>query len=209
VDENDEIEILDDYNTNDNQSSNNNSNNKNKNSKYIMTFLLFFILIISVLFLPQISTFISDFTKKDNSYSDKKITSGILKCSMSKHSKVIDYDYDLEFSFDNNKLLSLSFISTIIGDDVNNKYELEDAKNKCLFVKEEVNDLSGVSISCSLKNGKFVQKQLFVYASFDPDQIKPLYGEASLIYPNFSKDENINDIERIMISSDYECKRYK
>lgn len=208
MNEDEEIELLDDY--NDDTISEDKSNSKEiNNSKYIMVFILFIVLILLVFLFPYISSIVSSFNLNGKSYQEKKITSGTLKCSLNKNSRDFDYQYVGEFEFEDSKLLTLDFTSIIVGDDVNNKDELEKMQEICLLADEHISNLDGVSISCNLKNGKFIQKQLFVYTVIDPIQVKSSYSELSLIYPSFSKGDNIDEVERNMTNSNYNCKRYK
>lgn len=186
-----------------------NINNKNSNGKYIMTIILFIFIFLIVFFLPDISKFFSELEKNKNTESVEKITTGTLKCTLERSDEKFDYEYLSEFEFENNKFLTLDHVTTTTGDETVDRENLQAMYEKCQTLKNSINDLSGVSVTCSLNKGTFIENQVLTYASIDVEQITSAYSEAGGIYPNFKKGDNIDIIESGMKSSGYTCEREK
>ncbi len=183
--------------------------NRNGNFKYIMTFILFIVLLLIVFFLPNISKFFSELRNNNTSNSHEKITTGTLKCTLENSDKKFDYSYLSEFEFENSRLLTLNYVVTTVGDAGVDASELESMNEKCHALKNSVTNVSGVSITCSLNKGTFIESQVLTYASIDVAMITSAYSEAGGIYPNFRKGDSIDSIESGMKSSGYSCKREK
>ncbi|MBE6157486.1 MAG: hypothetical protein E7160_01690 [Firmicutes bacterium] len=198
-----EIELLDDYNEQKPEKEIK-PNNQNNNPKYFMVIIIFGIVLASTIFLPEISNFIKEKTN-NSQLTEEKITSGTLICKLDKSNEKFDYSYLSEFSFENSKLLTFSYTTTTTGD----KKDLYDLKEKCELLKSSTKELSGINIDCNLGKKDFIERQLFTYISIDEKELSAAYSEAGGIYPNFSKNENIDDIERNMNASNYKCSREK
>ena len=100
---------------------------------------------------------------------------------------------------------SLEYKYSIIPKEDNDIKQLQTYNDKCKLLKNVVNNLSGISISCKLEEDKFSEVQLLNYLSIQEDEINSTYLEAGGIYPNFHKDQSIYDVERIMNQSGYKC----
>lgn len=197
--------------TDNSQISRNNDNNSNNsgNSKYIMLILIFVIIIGSVILIPNISNFFNQKKLEDTAISKEKITSGTLKCTLSDTKDKLSYDYTDEFEFVDNKLETFNYVVNVEGDTSVNGTDFQNLKTKCDLLKEKTNLVSGISVTCSLSGSSFVESQVLTYASIDPNQLTSAYAEAGGVYPEFEKDQNIDDIESNMKTAGYTCVRYK
>lgn len=183
------------------------SEDNNSNFKYIMTIILFIFLFVIIFFLPDISKFFSELEKNNSNLTEEKITTGTLKCISERHDENFDYEYLSEFEFENNSLLTLNYITTTTGDESVDREALETMYENCQTLKSNIENLSGVSVTCSLNKGVFIENQLLTYASIEVNEITSAYSEAGGIYPNFEKGDNIDTIESGMKSSGYTCER--
>ena len=181
--------------------SNNNGGGKSRN---ILMIIMFIFILLIVYFLPNISDF---FNKINNKNIDNSLSSGILKCYLDKDSDEFSYKYESEFSFNNNKLNSLKYSYSIIGDKKEDLEKLENFNNKCKVLKNQVKQLNGVDISCSLDSYEFTQLQTINYLTIDVDKVTTAYLEAGGMYPNFEKGQNIDNIEKNMKISGYTCSK--
>lgn len=180
---------------------NNNGGGKFRN---ILMIIMFIFILLVVYFLPNISDFLN---KINNKNIDNSLSSGILKCYLDKDSDEFSYKYESEFSFSNNKLNSLKYSYSIIGDKKEDLEKLEIFNNKCKVLKTQVKKLNGVDISCSLDGYEFTQLQTINYLTIDLEKVTTAYLEAGGMYPNFEKGQNIDSIEKNMKISGYTCSK--
>lgn len=167
-----------------------------------------------ILFLAfgSIIYFLSDITKLINEYKASKapkevITTGVSICTLSKSDVNLDIDITATFSIVNSKLYKLTYTTVTKGDKEEDKQELSKLNEKCLKLKKEAGELSGVSIICNLNNGINNSKQILDYEKLDASKVTSAYTEAGGIYPEFRKNESIDKIESNMTKSGYTCSR--
>lgn len=202
------IEVLEDVSSNANNTSNSSQDNGKYGLKAFFLVVLFGGLLAVVFYLPEISNYIE--TKKYlQTHVEEKITTGTLKCKYEDSTETLDYNYSLDFSFTDSKLNKLSYLLEIKGDANLDEEELNQHKAECEQISINVENLNGISISCSLSNGLYKQKQTLNYASIDVDAAMSAYTEAGGIYPDYENGESIDDIERNMNASGYTCERIK
>ena len=173
--------------------------------KRIMAIILFLGFFAMVYFLPEISNMI---TKYQESKKPKEvITDGVSTCKLSRTSENLDINTIAKFSIINSKLYKLEYITTTIGDKVEDEEELKKLNNSCETLKLVAGELNGVTISCSLNNGTNTTKQKLDFEKVNADEVSTAYLEAGGVYPEFKKNDNIDKIESKMRSSGYECTR--
>ena len=173
--------------------------------KRIMAIILFLGFFAMVYFLPEISNMI---TKYQESKKPKEvITDGVSTCKLSRTSENLDINTIAKFSIINSKLYKLEYITTTIGDKVEDEEELKKLNNSCETLKLAAGELNGVTISCSLNNGTNTTKQKLDFEKVNADEVSTAYLEAGGVYPEFKKNDNIDKIESKMRSSGYECTR--
>ena len=173
--------------------------------KRIMAIILFLGFFAMVYFLPEISNMI---TKYQESKKPKEvITDGVSTCKLSRTSENLDINTIAKFSIINSKLYKLEYITTTIGDKIEDEEELKKLNNSCETLKLAAGELNGVTISCSLNNGTNTTKQKLDFEKVNADEVSTAYLEAGGVYPEFKKNDNIDKIESKMRASGYECTR--
>ena len=173
--------------------------------KRIMAIILFLGFFAMVYFLPEISNMI---TKYQESKKPKEvITDGVSTCKLSRTSENLDISTIAKFSIINSKLYKLEYITTTIGDKVEDEEKLKKLNNSCETLKLAAGELNGVTISCSLNNGTNTTKQKLDFEKVNADEVSTAYLEAGGVYPEFKKNDNIDKIESKMRASGYECTR--
>ena len=173
--------------------------------KRIMAIILFLGFFAMVYFLPEISNMI---TKYQESKKPKEvITDGVSTCKLSRTSENLDINTIAKFSIINSKLYKLEYITTTIGDKIEDEEELKKLNNSCETLKLAAGELNGVTISCSLNNGTNTTKQKLDFEKVNADEVSTAYVEAGGVYPEFKKNDNIDKIESKMRASGYECTR--
>lgn len=162
-----------------------------------------------VIFLPDISAYIETQKYLRNQPPVEEITTGTLECTMEDSSENLDYTYTFSFGFKDKKLTRLKSVSEIRGDVSLDEAELDKLKAECDLLNVIVKDLSGVSVSCKLANGLFTKSQTFNFSSIVVDDAITAYIEAGGQYPNYRNGDDIDSIEKDLLSANYTCKKVK
>lgn len=162
-----------------------------------------------VIFLPDISAYIETQKYLRNQPPVEEITTGTLECTMEDSSENLDYTYTFSFGFTDKKLTRLKSVSEIRGDVSLDEAELDKLKAECDLLNVIVKDLSGVSVSCKLANGLFTKSQTFNFSSIVVDDAITAYIEAGGQYPNYRNGDDIDSIEKDLLSANYTCKKIK
>lgn len=162
-----------------------------------------------VIFLPDISAYIETQKYLRSQPPAEEITTGTLECTMEDSSENLDYTYTFSFGFTDKKLTRLKSVSEIRGDVSLDEVELDKLKAECDLLNVIVKDLSGVSVSCKLANGLFTKSQTFNFSSIVVDDAITAYIEAGGQYPNYRNGDDIDSIEKDLLSANYSCKREK
>lgn len=176
--------------------------------KLFILFLFFALMIGYVVFLPNISSLMSSFKSNKNEL-EEKITTGVLECELSTNTENLDLKYERNFSFTDNKLTSSDFTLTTRGDASLDEATLDDLANKCKTLKEMTSSNEGVSIQCDYTVGKLIQKESFVYSELDEDELSSAYAEIGGTKPEFHDQDDMDQIEKTMNASGYNCLRNK
>ena len=171
--------------------------------------LLFGGLLALIIFLPDIKSYIDTQKYLKTQQVSEKITTGTLECTMDDSSDTLDYSYKFNFGFSENKLTRLKSITEIRGDVSLDEVELDKLKGECDLLESVTTGLSGVSVSCKLENGLFTKSQTFNFSSIVVDDAITAYVEAGGSYPFYRDGDNIDEVERELISTGYSCTRVK
>ena len=193
------------------KSAPNNNNNKQKkesNFKYYMTFIFLALLILMVIFLPDISSFVSNYFASKNQETIPEITTGTLTCVMNTNDDKYDYYYEAKFNFKDSKMYRLTFSTTTKGDQRLDAIELSTMESSCNLLRQQTESLEGIDVSCSLSNGVYKNIQKLNYESIDEEKVTTAYLEAGGTYPNYKYEQDISDIEKEMKASNYTCERH-
>ncbi len=175
--------------------------------KVFFMILFFFVLLGSILFLPEINQFLQSMQEEKPPVVDEtEILDGYLTCNLETSNDTFDLIYALEFSFENKLLKSLNYDVTTRGDKTLDFDSLSLLYNNCKSLSAELNqnDL-GSSISCDMFDGLVTTSESIDYTTLNLDQVNKLYEKYSMQLPNFELNENISDIERNLKSSGYTC----
>lgn len=181
---------------------------KESNLKYYMTFIFFALLIWMVAFLPEISSFVSNYMASKQQESVPAITTGTLTCTMNTNDDKYDYYYEADFNFKDSKMYRLTFSATTKGDQNLDAIELSGMKSSCDLLQQQTANLEGVEVSCSLSNGVYENVQKLDYEDLKSDLVTTAYLEAGGTYPNYEYGQDINEIEKEMKASNYTCERH-
>lgn len=192
--------------TGDKKFNDNNDNNKVGCGQNIFLFLLFGGLFLFILNLDTIRNFVET-RKYLKTQNPTEITTGTLKCKLTESTSDMDYDYSVDFDFRDKQLKRLNYTLEIRGDMSLDEEALNLLYNDCLRIKQYASNLSGISITCNLEGGVLKQKQIFTYDSVNRDEALSAFVEAGGIYPEYRKDQNIDEIEKSMNASRYNCER--
>lgn len=181
---------------------------KESNLKYYMTFIFFALLIWMVAFLPEISSFVSNYMASKQQESVPAITTGTLTCTMNTNDDKYDYYYEADFNFKDSKMYRLTFSATTKGDQNLDAIELSGMLSSCDLLQQQTANLEGVEVSCSLSNGVYENVQKLDYEDLKSDLVTTAYLEAGGTYPNYEYGQDINEIEKEMKASNYTCERH-
>ena len=181
---------------------------KESNLKYYMTFIFFALLIWMVAFLPEISSFVSNYMASKQQEGVPAITTGTLTCTMNTNDDKYDYYYEADFNFKDSKMYRLTFSATTKGDQNLDAIELSGMLSSCDLLQQQTANLEGVEVSCSLSNGVYENVQKLDYEDLKSDLVTTAYLEAGGTYPNYEYGQDINEIEKEMKASNYTCERH-
>lgn len=170
----------------------------------ITTVLLFIFLFLFVYFLGDITEYIN--AKKEEKQISE-VTNGKLTCTSSKASSNLDIKLNAVFTFENKKITNLTYTITSTGDKQKDVSELNKLNNDCKVLEEEVKDLDGIRVICSLNNGVNSVKQIFNYEILDNTKVSSAFAEAGGIYPQFKYKDDIDKVNSKMLTSGYTCEK--
>lgn len=176
--------------------------------KMVMSGIFIIVLLLVVLFLPEINSFILTISNK-SSEEETVITTGTLKCTDDLVDEKYNISYDYEFQFTDSQLGKLTYIETTVGDKIIDADDLNAKLEKCNNLKNMVAGLNGIKVMCSLSDGTFTREQVFDYGILDVSSVTTAYMEAGGEYPGeFSNEANIDSIEKNMKAAGRMCERY-
>lgn len=182
---------------------------KDSNLKYYMTFIFLALLIWMVAFLPEISSFVSEFFDNRKQEEIPQITTGTLTCTMNTNDDKYDYYYKAIFDFEDSKMYRLTYSATTKGDQHLDAVELAAMKSSCDLLQQQTANSKGIDVSCSLSNGVYENVQKLDYGTLDVKDVTTAYLEAGGTYPNYKFEQNIDEIEKEMKASNYTCERQR
>lgn len=172
-------------------------------------FILFGGLLVFILYIDQVKLYIDEWRKGGGGEEVQEITSGTLKCSSERQTSNMDYTYSANFEFRNKLLKTFTYNIEIRGDQELDAVALSALETECRLVEQYAGNLSGIDVTCSLESGLFRQKQIFTYDSIQREQAITAFVEAGGKYPEYKKDQNIDEIEKSMNAANYTCERIK
>ena len=184
--------------------------NYKPNSKVKNVLLVIFLIFIIcfTIFLPDIHSFMAKLKSGQlKPVEEVKITDGTLSCSIEKSSDSLDYSHDYDFRFNNNRLESYVKTVTTKGDTTIDKDALDKLKAECNVMKNESNNIDGITVSCNSESNSIKVTEKVELANFKNDSITPTFTEAGGDYPNYSYEEDMDGIEKNMKAAGFTCER--
>lgn len=179
---------------------------KKKGHPVFLVLLLLF-LFAFVFFLPEISQFITDY--KNEKTGVNQLKSGKMTCTMDNETNNIDYNYQMEFAYEKNKLKKSIMTTTArLSDNATDTSILTERQDSCLALQTvlEDNDI-GMIADCSLSAALQRTEQTIDYKKLDLDFISTNIGEFEGFYPEYELNESITSIENDLENNGYTCKR--
>lgn len=178
-------------------------------SRRRVAMILFFVFMIAfVIFLPDIRNL---YIQYKTHVEEEEIDSGKLICTLDRSTDELDITYTETFSFKNYLLKSYNYKVETKGDANKDVEKFKELYNKCDNLSKSVGmgNLSGVYIECNYVEGDntVVETQSFDYNTVDKTGVKAAYTEAGFEYPEFELDENINEIEKSVLSGGFSCQK--
>lgn len=174
----------------------------------VFSMIVFFILlVVFVLFLPEITSYVNKIKSGEMNQANEKITTGMMKCTLSSHTTNLDKDYEVTFSFKDNQLESTKFLITTRGDITEDETELNKLNDVCTKLSENVKDINGVSISCDYTTGQLIEKQNFQLKELNDEELDAAFVEAGGNNPGYSYGQDMDNVEKQMNASKYTCER--
>ena len=184
-----------------------NSTGRPKKGRTVFLVLLMIVLFAFVFFLPEISSFITNYKNEVTGANDLK--SGNMTCTMSNTTENLDYTYKLEFNYTENKLKKSTATTTArLSDNATESGILEERQNSCLMLKEVLDDNDiGISASCTVTAAMQETIQNIDYNQLDLDFISTNISEFEGFYPEYELDQSVRAIEKDLESNGYKCER--
>ena len=185
------------------------SGKKTSNLKMYLSFIFLALLILMIVFLPEINTFVHDFFNKKEAENTPSITSGHLICTLETNDSNFNYEYETDFSFKDSKLYKLTLTTKTVGDLNLDATDLSGLNASCQLLQFQTSKFEGVEVMCDLEGNTFTNTQTLDYEILNRDEVTTAYLEAGGIYPDYKYEENIDDIEKDMNAQNYSCARYE
>lgn len=174
----------------------------------VFLMILFFVFLLGfVIFLPDITSMIGKYKAEKNNKGTEKITTGKMICTLKNSTTNLDKEYELIFSFTDNKLEKLNFSISTRGDPTADEETLDKLAATCKQLSESADHIKGIDVRCDYTNGKLVEQQKFDLANMDAESVNEAFIEAGGNNPEYSFGQDVDKIERTMNASGYTCHR--
>lgn len=178
-----------------------------KSNKPIFLVLLLIFLLAFVFFLPDITNFITDY--KNKKVGANELKSGNMTCTKSITGSEVNYNYDIVFKYQKNKLRS-STITTVIrlNDNASSVDIIKEKEASCSTLKN-VLDSNNIGMTVKCKSSLSMQEtiQNIYYKNLDLDYISTNIAEFEGFYPEYEYNESMSVIQNKLASSGYKCER--
>lgn len=176
----------------------------------IFLLIVFFVGLIGfVIFLPDISEYMDILMGNTEETKVEKITTGKMTCTLSSHTQNLNKDYEVVFSFTDNKLEKTVITTVTKGDISLDEETLDQLNNQCQLLSDSVKSLNGINVSCDYLNGQLTEKQSFTLNEINQEEMTAAYIEAGATNPEYQAGQDMDRIETNMNISQYECERTK
>lgn len=185
----------------------NSKKKKEKKGHPIFLILLLIFLFAFVYFLPDITKFITDYQNDKNGVNELK--SGNMVCRLSNSTERIDYNYDLTFKYDKNRLKSSKMVTTSrLADNATDNSILTEKENSCQHLKSVLDGNNiGMSADCSVSAAVQITTQSIDYEKLNMNYITDNITEFEGFYPEYELDQSVTTIENDLKNNGYTCQR--
>lgn len=178
-----------------------------KSNKPIFLVLLLIFLLVFVFFLPDITNFITNY--KNKKVGANELKSGNMTCTKSITGSEVNYNYDIVFKYQKNKLRS-STITTVtrLNDNASSVDIIKEKEASCSTLKN-VLDSNNIGMTVKCKSSLSMQEtiQNIYYKNLDLDYISTNIAEFEGFYPEYEYNESMSVIQNKLASSGYKCER--
>lgn len=175
--------------------------------KMFIMFFMFAAILGSILFMDQISLFISNLNQPpvDDEVIEDNVTSGNLVCSLNTSNETYDLIYSVDFTFVNNEIKSFNYDVATKGDKTLDYENLNLLYTNCKSLAGALTSDIGVSLTCDMFEGTVKESHSFDYSKYNSDSVKKLYSQYSINLPSFISDTNIGSVEQNLLDAGYNC----
>ena len=177
--------------------------------KVFLLILFFILLIVFIIYLPEINTMIKNYREGGTNYQKEEITTGKLICSLETNTTNLNKSYEFTFTFVDSELLREKFITSTRGDSTADDADLDTLANSCKRLQEDTKDLDGVEIGCDYSEGIVTERQSIDLETVEIEKLDAAFTEAGGIMPGYQYKQDISSIEKNMKAAGYSCKREK
>lgn len=184
-----------------------NTTGKQKKGHPVFLVLLLVSLFAFVYFLPDITTYITDYMNEKNGTNELK--SGTMNCTFSNSTDNIDYTYDLSFKYEKNRLKSSRMTTTNrLADTATDSSVLTERENSCELLKTVLDENNiGMTADCSVSAAVQITTQNIDYEELDMNFITSNITEFEGFYPEYELNQSVTTIEQELENSGYTCER--
>ena len=178
-----------------------------KSNKPIFLVLLLIFLLAFVFFLPDITNFITNYKNKKAGANELK--SGNMTCTKSITGSEVNYNYDIVFKYQKNKLRS-STITTVtrLNDNASSVDIIKEKEASCSTLKNVLDSNNiGMTVKCRSSLSMQESIQNIYYKNLDLDYISTNIAEFEGFYPEYEYNESMSVIQNKLASSGYKCER--
>lgn len=178
-----------------------------KSNKPIFLVLLLIFLLAFVFFLPDITNFITNY--KNKKVGANELKSGNMTCTKSITGSEVNYNYDIVFKYQKNKLRS-STITTVtrLNDNASSVDIIKEKEASCSTLKNVLDSNNiGMTVKCRSSLSMQESIQNIYYKNLDLDYISTNIAEFEGFYPEYEYNESMSVIQNKLESSGYKCER--
>ena len=166
---------------------------------------LFFILILLfVVFLPDITEIISKF-KDEEEETTYDYSSGRLLCDYQSNTATLDKDYYYIFYYNIYKLYKAELKVTTRGDSKEDEKDLEAIYNTCENIKKIATEMNGVDVDCLLMDEKVEEQQVFDLSKLDYESFSTKYVEAGGTKMEYKDGQDIRTVQKNLEATGFYC----
>lgn len=180
---------------------------KEKHGHPVFLTLLIIFLFAFVYFLPEITSFITEYRNKKSGINELK--SGMMVCNYETNSNDINYNYKINFKYQKNRLKESTITTTFrLSDTAINNNFLVEKENSCQLLKLVLDEQDiGMKINCNMSAALQTTTQTIDYKKLNIEFISENIKEFDGFYPKYELNENMTVIQKELETTGYKCIR--